>query len=437
MRVAMLSVHTCPLATLGGKETGGMNVYVRELSRELGRRGIEVDVFTRSQDPAAPRRVEPWPHVRIVHLPAGPQAPYDRRQVFPHLPEFVAGVRAFAAAEGTRYDLIHSHYWLSGWAALALQQEWGAPIVQMFHTLGHLKNAVASDAGAREAQERTGVEADVMRRADRIVAATPEDKAQMVQFYGADPGRIVVLPLGVDVSLFRPIPKDEARRYVGLTNPQERLLLFVGRLDPVKGLNVLFEALCRLLRQLVGSYAGVGEPAPGHLPVLDDGCPISLAVIGGDAEAAEALRGDADCLDEVKARYGLKEMVAFLGSRSQDTLPYYYSAADIVVMPSLYESFGLVALEAMACGTPVVASRVGGLPYVVRDGEAGLLVEENDPAALAEGLRRLLTDEPLRARLGEQAHRIAQGYSWQQVADETIKLYDEVLTGNGLSLKAR
>ena len=411
MRVAMLSVHTCPLATLGGKETGGMNVYVRELSRELGRRGVAVDVYTRSQDPTAPRLLEPWQGVRVIHLPAGPEAPYDRRQVFGHLPEFVAGVRAFAAADGRRYDLIHSHYWLSGWAALELRQTWRAPIVQMFHTLGHLKNAVASDAALREARERTRVETDILCQVDRTVAATPVDKAQMVEYYGADPERIVVLPLGVDVDLFRPIPKERARRYVGLTNPCERLLLFVGRLDPVKGLNVLFEALCQLLRQLMPNGS----------------CPICLAVIGGDAESAEALRGEADCLDEVKARYGLKEMVAFLGSRSQDTLPYYYSAADIVVMPSLYESFGLVALEAMACGTPVVASRVGGLPYVVRDGEAGLLVPENDPASLAEGLRRLLTDEPLRARLGEQAHGIAQGYSWRQVADETLRLYGEVL----------
>ncbi len=411
MRIAMLSMHTCPLAALGGKDTGGMNVYVRELSRELGRRGIAVDVYTRSQDPTVPRLNEPWPGVRIVHLPAGPEAPYDRRLVFQHLPEFVAGLRSFVAAEGITYDLIHSHYWLSGWVALELQRAWAVPIVQMFHTLGHLKNSVATNVQSREARERTRIETDVMGMVDRIVAATPVDKSQMVELYGADPGKIVVLPAGVDVELFRPIPKTEARRYVGLAESRERLLLFVGRLDPVKGLNVLFEALCQLLRDLMPH----GQPA------------ICLAVIGGDSESAEALREGAVCLDEVKQRYGLKEMIAFLGSRAQDTLPYYYSAADICVMPSLYESFGLVALEAMACGTPVVASRVGGLPYVVRDGETGLLVADNDPAALAEGIKRVLDEPGLRERLGARARTVAQDYSWQKVADETVRLYDQVL----------
>lgn len=411
MRIAMLSMHTCPLAVLGGKDTGGMNVYVRELSRELARRGLEVDVFTRSQDPEVARVAEPWPGGRVVHVPAGPEAPYDRRLLFPHLPEFVEGVRAFAQAEGVSYDLLHSHYWLSGWAALALRRAWQVPVVQMFHTLGHLKEGAPSGGRGSEAGERMRVEAEVMAAADRIVAATPADQEQMVAYYGADPARITVMPPGVDLELFRPIPKEEARRYVGLIERNERLLLFVGRLDPVKGLNVLLEALCLLLRRL----AGEGQPS------------VCLSVIGGDAESAEAVREGAFCLDEVKERYGLKEMVAFLGSRAQDTLPYYYSAADVCVMPSLYESFGLVALEAMACGTPVIASRVGGLPYLVRDGVTGLLVGDNDPEALAEALLRVLRDPCLRTSLGEQARQVAQGYSWRKVADGHIELYRELL----------
>jgi len=250
-----------------------------------------------------------------------------------------------------------------------------------------------------------------MGRVDRIVAATPADRSQMVAHYGADPVRITVLPPGVDLELFRPIPQDEARRYVGLTDRSERLLLFVGRLDPVKGLNVLLEALCSLIRQLAP------QGGPG----------LCLAVIGGDAESAEAAREEAFCLDEVKERYGLKEMVAFLGSRAQDTLPYYYSAADVCVMPSHYESFGLVALEAMACGTPVVASHVGGLPYVVEDGQTGLLVPDNDPAALAERLWRVLNEPGLRQRLGARAHEVAQGYSWRRVAEAHAALYQELL----------
>lgn len=410
----MLSVHTCPLAALGGKDTGGMNVYVRELSRELGRQGIAVDVYTRSQDATVPHLVEPWPQVRIIHVPAGPEAPLDRRLLFPYLPAFVQEVRARAASESLAYDVLHSHYWLSGWVALELQRDWHVPIIQMFHTLGRMKNAVASGPRWREAHERTQVETDIMRRVDRIVAATPVDLSQMVELYGADASKITVMSPGVDLELFRPIPKAEARRYVGLRDDAERLLLFVGRLDPVKGLNVLLEAVCHLIRDLAPS----GQRS------------ISLAVIGGDSESVEAVRGEAICLDEVKERFGLKEMVAFLGSRSQDTLPYYYSAADVCVMPSLYESFGLVALEAMACGTPVVASRVGGLPHVVRDGETGLLVPENDPEALADGLKRILTDGDLRRRLGENAHQVAQGYSWQQVAGATAQLYQELIAAN-------
>jgi D-inositol-3-phosphate glycosyltransferase len=412
MRIAMLSVHTSPLAVLGGKDTGGMNVYVRELSRELGRRGIAVDVFTRLQDPSVPHLQEPWPGVRVVHLPAGPQAPCDRRLLFRYLPEFVAGVGAFAEEQGLRYDLLHSHYWLSGWVALELQAAWAVPIVQMFHTLGKMKESAAGER-SREAEERSQVEAEVMARVDRSVAATPADRAQMVELYGAEPAKITTISPGVDLELFRPIDKAEARQHVGMADHGERLLLFVGRLDPVKGLNVLLEALCILIRRL----AVEGQPG------------LSLVVIGGDSEGAEAeaVRDEALCLDEVKERYGLEEMVAFVGSRAQDTLPYYYAAADICVMPSLYESFGLVALEAMACGTPVVASRVGGLPYVVQDGETGLLVPDKDPAALAEALGRLLGEDALRTRLSRQARQVAQGYSWRAVADEHLALYDELL----------
>lgn len=391
-----------------------MNVYVRELSRELGRQGVAVDVYTRSQDATVPHLVEPWPQVRIIHVPAGPEAPLDRWLLFPYLPTFVQEVRARTASEKLSYDVLHSHYWLSGWVALELQRDWHVPIVQMFHTLGRMKNAVASGPQSREAPERTQVETDIVRRVDRIVAATPVDLSQMVELYGADASKITVMSPGVDLELFRPIPKAEARRYVGLRDDAERLLLFVGRLDPVKGLNVLLEAVCHLIRDLAPS----GQRS------------ISLAVIGGDSESVEAVRGEAICLDEVKERYGLKEMVAFLGSRSQDALPYYYSAADVCVMPSLYESFGLVALEAMACGTPVVASRVGGLPHVVRDGETGLLVPENDPEALADGLKRILTDGDLGRRLGERAHQVAQGYSWQQVAAATVQLYQELIAAN-------
>ena len=417
-RIAVLSTHTSPLAALGGKETGGMNVYVRELARSLGLRGWQVDVFTRLQDPNTPRIQASLEHnYRVIHIPAGPARPIDRRALFGYLPEFVRGVRDFCAEDQgasdkhkSPYDLIHSHYWLSGWVARELQREWGLPVVQMFHTLGRMKDKVAGGPAQREATNRAQVEQEIMDFADRIVASTPLDRQQMLDLYKVDEAKIGVIPCGVNLDLFHPIDQRAAREHLGLSNGR-RLLLFVGRLDPVKGLNVLLEAMCELTRRL--------KPCS----VQD----LSLAVIGGDREShLEALMTDLDCLTEIRHELGLEDLVVFIGSRAQEELPYYYCAAEVCVMPSLYESFGMVALEAMACGTPVIASRVGGLTITVRDGETGLLVPERDPQALADKLELVLGDECLRRRLGRRAVEVAAGYSWGVVADDMEALYAEL-----------
>jgi D-inositol-3-phosphate glycosyltransferase len=410
-RVAMLSVHTCPMAALGGKETGGMNVYVRELSRELGTRGLLVDIYTRSQNPAIERVRPLWPNVRVVHLPAGPEEPYHKNLVYNHLPEFVAGLRNFASAEHITYDLIHSHYWLSGWVARELAREHSAPTVHMFHTLGRGKDIVARDEAQKEAATRIRVEDALMHDMDRIIAATPLDKMQMLELYGVDPERVVVIPLGVDLEMFKPIPKHEAQEAIGVDLPEEqRLILFVGRLDPIKGLETLLKAICELTEQ---------EPG-----LAKDLC---LAVIGGDDESdGSDIAGELECLDKLKDEVGLTDLVAFLGSRAQDTLPYYYSAAEVCVVPSHYESFGLVALEAMACGTPVIASRVGGLQQTVEDGVTGFLVPAGDEDALAQKLWLILSDGGLRQRLAANACHKAQQYTWQRVASRIVEVYEEL-----------
>jgi D-inositol-3-phosphate glycosyltransferase len=410
-RIAVLSVHTSPLAALGGKETGGMNVYVRELCRHLARRGWGIDVFTRLQDPEmAPYTVREEGGYRTVHIPAGPAAPVDRREVFGLLPEFVDGVRRHAREAGATYDLIHSHYWLSGWVACQLVPEWRVPVVQMFHTLGRMKELVAGANDPKEAPNRAAVEQDVLDSADRIVAATSLDRQQMLDLYRVEECKIAVIPCGVNLELFRPLNQRAARRELGL--PADRqLLLFVGRLDPVKGLNVLLEAMCELTRRM--------RPCRAQ--------DLSLAVIGGDREDhLEAMMTDLKCLTEIRHELGLDDLVVFVGSRAQEALPFYYSAADACVMPSLYESFGMVALEAMACATPVIASRVGGLTFTVRDGETGYLVPEKDPKALAEKLELVLTDRALRERLGNRAVRVARTYGWENVADEIEDLYAEL-----------
>nr|MBC7245173.1 glycosyltransferase [Chloroflexota bacterium] len=410
-RIAMLSVHTCPMAALGGKETGGMNVYVRELSRELGKKGLLVDIYTRSQDPQRERVRTLWPNVRVIHLPAGPERPYSKNLVYNHLPQFIAGLREFAAAEGISYDLLHSHYWLSGWVARELAREHRLPTVHMFHTLGKMKNAVARSEAEKEPPIRIQVEEELIRDINRIVAATPLEREQLVELYGADAGKIVVIPLGVDLALFRTIPRSEAIKAIGLELPEtHRLILFVGRLDPLKGLDSLLRAMCRLTEL---------EPALAKN--------LCLAVIGGDVDEDQAnLSNELECLEKLKKEVGMHDLVAFLGSRAQDMLPYYYSAAEVCVVPSHYESFGLVALEAMACGTPVIASRVGGLQHTVEDGVTGFLVPAGDPDALAVKLRMILLDHELRTQLATRAQRKAQSYTWQVVATHVMNLYEEL-----------
>jgi len=405
----MLSYHTCPLATLGGKDTGGMNVYVRDLTVEMGRMGIHVDVFTRSQD-------EHVPHVlhdlgfgnRVVHVPAGPEVPLPKRELAEHIPQFVEGVKQFAAEKGIHYDLVHSHYWMSGLAAEALSDAWGStPIIQMFHTLGEMKNRVARSAVEREGAYRLDGERHVLARADRVIAATPAEQAQLEWLYKADVRKVVVIPPGVDVCHFYPIPVDEARQFIGLA-PDARMILFVGRVEPLKGLDTLVEAVACLW-------------------VKDLAEPVHLAIIGGDPEAApEEMTAEMARVQQLCDDLCVGKMVVFLGKRGQDTLPYYYSAAEVVVMPSHYESFGMVALEAMACGTPVIASQVGGLAFLVQDGVTGYHVPNCDHAALCEKLNALLGDAELRRSLGQNAAEYAQKYAWGKVARKIVEVYKEL-----------
>jgi len=410
LRIAMLSYHTCPLATLGGKDTGGMNVYVRDLTRQLGRMGIHVDVFTRSQDEHVPHVLHDLGYGnRVVHVPAGPEVPLPKSELAGHIPEFVQGIERFATEKDIHYDLIHSHYWMSGIAAGELSTHWGrVPIVQMFHTLGEMKNRVARSPEEREGAYRLMGEREVIARADRIIVATPAEQAQLQWLYRADPTKMRVIPPGVDLSHFYPIPADEARQYVGLA-PDDRMILFVGRIEPLKGLDTLIRAVaCLKLKNLKE--------------------PVRLAIIGGDPDVGpEQMTAEMARVQQLCDELCVGKLVAFLGKRSQDTLPYYYSAAEALVMPSHYESFGMVALEAMACGTPVVASQVGGLAYLVQDGVTGYTVPDGDHDILCERLGGLLTDEMLRRRLGLQAADYARNYAWEKVANQVLGVYLEML----------
>jgi D-inositol-3-phosphate glycosyltransferase len=409
LRIAMISYHTCPLATLGGKDTGGMNVYVRELTRQLGKMGIHVDVFTRSQDDHVPHVLHELGYGnRVVHVPAGPEHPVPKQELANYIPEFVAGIKAFAYEKGIKYDLIHSHYWMSGIAAAALSDSWdGTPIVHMYHTLGEMKNRIAQNEAEREGEYRIQGEKEVLKRANRIIAATIAEVTQLRFLYKAPADKLVVIPPGVDVSHFYPIPADEAKMYVGL-KPDDRMVLFVGRIEPLKGVDTLIQAM---------SYLQLSEKRPVH-----------LAIIGGDPAASpQEMSSEMARLQKLCDDLAVGQTVVFLGKRDQDKLPYYYSAAEVVVMPSHYESFGMVALEAMACGTPVIASEVGGLAYLVRDGETGFTIPDQEPEMLCEKISWLLNDDDLNSRMSQRAMEYAQDYAWEKIASQIVEVYKELV----------
>jgi D-inositol-3-phosphate glycosyltransferase len=411
MNIAMLSYHTCPLATLGGKHTGGMNVYVQELTRHLGSLGIHVDVFTRSQDEHVPHVLHDLGYGnRVVHIPAGPESPTIKNDLPQYLPEFAEGILKFSESKGIKYDLIHSHYWMSGIAAEILKNRWDVPVIQMFHTLGVLKNRIARSESEKESPFRIETEKRIVAFANRIVIATPAEKEQLSSNYEADEKKLVIIPPGVDTTRFYPIPEDEARAVIGVPSGN-CMILFVGRIEPLKGIETLLRAIALLL----------------HTEEIEE-CNYYLAIIGGEPDGnGDDMNSEMARLQKLSRELGIHDMVIFLGKRSQETLPYYYSAAQVVVVPSLYESFGMVALEAMACGVPVIASQVGGLPYLVQDGKTGYVIPDGKPEILKQRLMQLIEAPALRDEMCNKAVDYARSYDWSLIAKKVANLYKTVL----------
>ncbi len=412
-RVAVLSVHSCPLAALGGKETGGMNVYVRELSRQMGCLGIGVDVFTRSQNPHISPIVSLGQNARVVHIKAGPEEPVAKHRLLRYMPEFTSRVARFARESGGAYDLIHSHYWLSGWVGGQLKKLWSIPLVHMFHTLGALKNTAGEGRGEKEPSRRLKVERQIGEYADCVVAPSPWEKKQMVLLNGIPPAKVKVIPCGVDLRLFRPIPSSRAMKFLGLS--RRNFILFVGRIDAIKGIDVLLRAVHLLSCKPQGEKGGLG-----------------LLIIGGELDEDPARESrEMQKLRKMVQELKLQERVAFWGSQRQDLLPYFYSTAQALVLPSRYESFGMVALEAMACGTPVIASRVGGLKYTVEDGRTGLLVPEGNPVLLADRICRVMEEPAERRKLVKAALAKVQQFGWPQIAQKILSVYRSLPSGFG------
>jgi D-inositol-3-phosphate glycosyltransferase len=415
-RAAQISVHTSPLATLGGKDAGGMNVYIRELSSHLANLGIPVDIFTRRIDPATPEVREIAPGVNVIAVTAGPVEPLAKNDLFPFLPEFAEEMALYSLRAGVRYDIVHAHYWLSGWVAGLIRRYWSTPFVQMFHTTAHMKNAVAATAD-RETELRARTEKRLLTLADGLIAANPDERADLIWRMGVPTEKVCTIPPGVDLELFRPLPKPAARDAVGLSG-DEPLVLFVGRIDPIKGIDTLIEAAALML-------AGTG---PASRP--------TFVLVGGDLDDAGAPVGPLADVAAAIAERGIAPYFRLVGSQPQDRLAVFYSAADVVAVPSLYESFGLVAVEALACGVPVVASRAGGLRFTIDEGETGLLVRPNSASALAAGLSVILGDDDLRAEMAAAARPSVERYDWQNIAREVMHVYRQLAAGHRAHLCA-
>ena len=405
MRLAVLSFHTSPLTQPGTGDSGGMNVYVRELSSALAAAGVDCDVYTRSwrRGLAAVEEVEPG--FRVHHVPAGPQASVAKEDLDRHLDQFTAGVVERIEATG-RPDVIHANYWLSGVSGHAIKHRLELPLVSTFHTLARVK----AEEAAEEHDRRARSEADVIGCCDAILANSVDEAAQLERLYGAVPERIEVVAPGVDHHLFFPGDKWSARSELGLGRGP--VLLFAGRIQPLKGADVAVRTLAALRAERPSDRAGPGSR------------PATLLLVGGPS----GVEGNAELarLHRLVADLGLQERVLFVPPQPHGRLALYYRAADVCLVPSRSESFGLVALEAAACGTPVVAAAVGGLSTLVDHGVSGFLVDSRDPAAYATHVATLLGDRAVAKAMSEQATIRAGGYRWSITAARLRRLYADL-----------
>jgi D-inositol-3-phosphate glycosyltransferase len=397
----MLVVHSNPVVEPGVGDAGGMTVYVRQMARSLAARGLEVDIYTRRDAAGTAAVTTLFPGVTVRQIPAG--APGLSKDEIPaYLPEFTANLVREAEIRGLRYDLIHSHYWLSGRVASLLSARWGIPFVHTFHTLGRVKNEGRANGEAVEPDSRLRGEARVIADASAIVASAPDEREWLIDLYAAHPERIHVIAPGVDHATFQPGDREAARVKLGLS--AKRVLLFVGRLQPLKGADTAIEALGHLIEW-------------GRLRKEE----AALVIVGGASGVGGAT--EPARLRRLAADLGLSDVVRFVAAQPHRELPGYYQAADVCLVPSHAESFGLVALEAQACGTPVVGAAVGGLRSIVRHGQTGFLVQPGASGAFAERVWRILSDGPLATSMGRLAVCGSSDFSWERSAEELYDLY--------------
>lgn len=392
IRIAMLSAHSCPLGNLGARDTGGMSVYVRELARQLGQRGHLVDIYTRTHDPKDDQVYELGPNARLIHLRAGEDRDINKLAVYSHLPDFANNLENFRKQNNLQYDIVFSNYWLSGWVGERLRQWWHVPHVMVFHTLGAVKNDIG--IGKAEPELRIKAEAHLAKSCHHLIATTEQEKSDLIHYYGAPAARISVIPCGVNMELFQPGNGEMTRRQLGFGD--DKVILCVGRIEPLKGIDRFLQAM---------TY-------------LRNGGGLRAVIIGGDVHSHTEMKR----LIALTRALKIADSVSFLGTVEHDKLPGYYSMASVCVIPSHYESFGLVALEAMACGTPVVASDVGSFKNIIQSGKTGYVLSDDAPSTLADKIALFLSgqDDLSTRSIRESIAR----FSWSNVAEQVI---DEVL----------
>jgi D-inositol-3-phosphate glycosyltransferase len=409
-RIALISEHASPLGVLGGVDSGGQNVYVGQLARNLAAIGYDVDVFTRRDSDLLPEIAEWVNGVRIVHLTAGPAAFVRKEDLLPHMEPFTAALLRFCKRQRIAYDLVHANFWMSGLVAADVKRVTGTPFVITFHALGRVRRQFQREADGFP-DERFAVEDRIIAEADHIIAECPQDEEDLIQLYNADPAKVTIIPCGFDQSEFWPMSKPLARAALGF-DPEERIVLQLGRIVPRKGIDTTIRGFARLLNR--------------HQITA------RLVIVGGESDEPDpAITPEIGRLQEIARAEGVADRVTFTGRKGREALKYYYSAADIFVTTPWYEPFGITPLEAMACGTPVVGANVGGIKFTVRDGETGYLVPPNDPDALAERIAHLYRHPKLMSVYRRQAIRRANDlFTWQKVANAMAALYEDVLAAS-------
>jgi hypothetical protein len=409
----MVTEHASPLALLGSEDAGGQNVYLDEVSRNLGALGYAVDIFTRADSPELPEVVEWAPGVRVVHVAAGPPAPIPKDEIWPHMGEFTRGIPSFMMRSGGRYSLLHGHFWMSGWSVARLGQRLRLPTVQIFHATGITKRR-HQGAADTSPDARIAVEREVVAQVDRLIAQCPAEHAELVDEYDADPGKVSIIPSAVNTARFHPVPRADALRYLGLPDDGTPTVVYVGRMLPRKDVRNLIHAAARL--------------------VHGRGMPLRVLLVGGEQGAGTPHGDEVAVLGQLAGELGIAAQTIFFGKRQPDELRYFYSAGDVAVSTPWYEPYGLTPLEAMACGRPIVVSAVGGLTFTVQDGLTGLHVPPRDPERLADALHTLLTQPHRRQLMGRAAlGRVQREFTWATTAHRTAALYEALLEERGRS----